>query len=665
MFTSPVRKPDPDVIRVLFEYRRALEAKETAIMEDMAARWLVMENSLKSDMTLLAYEIQRLKDSGLVVTDQLIRKQARYHELNDQMLREIKKYNTEYAAIIEGYQRDAAMLGFDAAQNALMLSSNGLNFNRLNIDAIQSMIGFSRDGSPLYNLLKEDYGDAVTGYTNALIEGIARGYGPVKTAGNMADGFGMGLDRAILISRTETIRAYRTATTEQYRQSGAVTGFRRLVFKPTACISCLMLDGQYYDVAGDLEDHPRGKAELPGNLIISDGVVAFETIHYQGDAIIIRAASGKFLAVTPNHPVLTDRGWVAAKFVKIGDNVLSHSLGDGASVGIVPDKNHVPTVVEKIPSSFDMVRLGRMPSTAKNLYSQREDGKVDVIFSNRFLWNSFDAALQKQIKDDLFGRRDIRRIPFNALGDFTKMFVRQFLSSSPLLGVGNGGASFRTGHISPANISRFRTSASLDIVGSKNPFDNLSGNSELLSDSLFRDSRLINRDNIGIGHNDFIPGVSGNFDAFNLKHFGFTPNEPISLEMIREGLLSRMPSSSTNLTAIASNIVFDRVVEIGCRYFSGHVYSLQTKEEWYSSNNIISHNCTTLAVIKGVADPVWEKGPDYFKGLSPEEQSARMGPEKYELWKDGQFKLEDLSRMQHSDVWGDSPAVKTIEELIG
>jgi hypothetical protein len=53
----------------------------------------------------------------------------------------------------------------------------------------------------------------------------------------------------------------------------------------------------------------------------------------------------------------------------------------------------------------------------------------------------------------------------------------------------------------------------------------------------------------------------------------------------------------------------------------------------------------------------------YFRGLSPEEQETRMGPEKYQLWKEGAFKLEDLARFSHSDTWGDAPRVATVQEL--
>lgn len=261
MFPDPVSRQTPDVIRILYEFRRAIELKELGMLDEMADRWLEIERRLDADITALAFEMQRLKDEGKIITESVLLKSQRYKQLRDQMEREIAKYNRDYAVgMIADQQAQYAKLGIDAAQTAMRsaMGTIGYNFNLINIDAVMNMIGFAGNGSPLYTLLQKDYGDAVSGLTNALINGIARGYGPVKTAREMANGFGMGLDRAILIARTETIRSYRTATTEQYRASGAVTGYRRLVYKPTACLACLMRDGEYFDVAEELSDHPGG-----------------------------------------------------------------------------------------------------------------------------------------------------------------------------------------------------------------------------------------------------------------------------------------------------------------------------------------------------------------------------------------------------------------------
>lgn len=259
-----MKPDDPQVIRVLKEYRAALEARETALMEEMAQRWLTIEAGLQSDMLVLAYEIEKRQAAGTAITEQIIWREERYKKLQAQLETEVKKFNRDAAGMISGSQEENAALGIAAAQDAIHVSiaSSGVTgpmWNRINVRAVESMIGFAGDGSPLYALLKESYPDAVDGILSSLINGIARGSGAAHTANEMAIGMANGLDRALLIARTETARAYRTSSTLQYRESGVVNGFYRLVKKETACMACLMLDGQHFDMESELEDHPRGK----------------------------------------------------------------------------------------------------------------------------------------------------------------------------------------------------------------------------------------------------------------------------------------------------------------------------------------------------------------------------------------------------------------------
>lgn len=258
-------RPDPEVISVLKQYRAALDGREAALMQDMARRWLEIERRLDADITALAYEVARRRDAGETVTDQMIWRMNRYKIIHGQMDEQIRLYNRDYAVnTIRNAQIEYSTLGIRSAQDAIFVSlgPTGGTFNRINIGAVQSMIGFAGDGSPLYTLLRNDYPDAVNGLLNALVNGMARGQGAAQTAREMANGMGMGLDRALLIARTEAARAYRTSSSEQYRQSGVVTGFRRLVKKETACMACLALDGQTFRLEEELTDHPRGRCDL-------------------------------------------------------------------------------------------------------------------------------------------------------------------------------------------------------------------------------------------------------------------------------------------------------------------------------------------------------------------------------------------------------------------
>ena len=268
-------KQDPLVVRVLRAYRTTIDDLETVLMDDMGRRWLQIERVLRSDMSALAEEMARRTAAGETITEQMIFRSQKYKTLNNHMAVEIQKYNKDYAvgAISDAQVRNAT-LGINASQDAITAmypSPLSASFDRINVGAVEAAVGFAGDGSPLIKLLKEDYGDAASGVIDALTNGLGRGLGPTQIANDMANGMGMGLDRAMLIARTEAARSYRAASVQQYRDSGVVDGFMRLVKKATACAGCLMLDGERFELAEDLEDHPRGKCQA---IPVVEGIAA-------------------------------------------------------------------------------------------------------------------------------------------------------------------------------------------------------------------------------------------------------------------------------------------------------------------------------------------------------------------------------------------------------
>jgi hypothetical protein len=243
-----------------------MDTLEDELMKNMAQRWLLIEKSLEKDILILSNEMLLRSKNGETITSQMVWKNDRYKIIKSQMDTQIAKYNKDFAVDrIAKSQELAASLGIDSAQSAIFSSYPSplsAAFNRINLSAVESMIGFAGDGSPLSKLLRNDYGDAANGFMDALINGLAKGDGANAIARNMANGMGMGLDRALLIARTETQRAYRTGSLTQYRESGVVTGFYRLVLKFGACVACLAEDGQHYELAEEFSDHPRGRCTI-------------------------------------------------------------------------------------------------------------------------------------------------------------------------------------------------------------------------------------------------------------------------------------------------------------------------------------------------------------------------------------------------------------------
>lgn len=256
---------EPMVVRMLREFREALGMAEDQLMLEMGRRWLEIEQRLEGDILALALEVERRKAAKETITQQMIWRSERYQKIKGQLQAEIRKYNQDYAiARIGKAQIQAGQLGLKAANDGIQAvfwdaGAVGPYWNRVNVEAVEAMAGLLSNGAPLRSLLVRDYPEALDGLVNSLMNGIARGLGPGAVAHEMVDGMGMGLDRAILIARTEMAKSYRMASTEQYRESGVVSGFRRLVSQETACIGCLMLDGETFDVESELDDHPAGK----------------------------------------------------------------------------------------------------------------------------------------------------------------------------------------------------------------------------------------------------------------------------------------------------------------------------------------------------------------------------------------------------------------------
>lgn len=253
----------PTVIQVLDDYRDRLDSLESVSMQDMVRAWARLEVSVSKDIEELAAEIERRKIMGQVIDEQLIFTLDSYKRYLANVQAELNRYTTALLTqILPEAQYAAGILGINAANESMILSMGGIFqpfWEQLSPSFMRSMLGIAADGSPLRLLLQNGYSLASNAMMEALLTGIGRGYGYRQIAENMRKVSTIGLNRSLLIAKTEIARVYRTGTIEQYRKNTAVYGFYRLVKKSTACLACLVLDGQFYKREEDLADHPRGQ----------------------------------------------------------------------------------------------------------------------------------------------------------------------------------------------------------------------------------------------------------------------------------------------------------------------------------------------------------------------------------------------------------------------
>ena len=252
--------PGPSrVVSVMNEFKADLLGREAAQVAVMVQRWRQVEVRLEGQIAALAQEA-----TAMGATRGQIMRMERYMALLAQTRQQIGSYENYAEQTISQAQLEWGRLGMDEAAMAIQESywDAGLNvtFDRLPTQAVERMVGLAGDGSPLFDVLEKRalYPEAVQGLTDALVQGVARGWNPTKTASRMADGLAGGLDKALTLARTEQLRVYRVASQDQYKASGVVTGYRRLsAHDDNVCAGCLAEDGQECELDLDFEAHPN------------------------------------------------------------------------------------------------------------------------------------------------------------------------------------------------------------------------------------------------------------------------------------------------------------------------------------------------------------------------------------------------------------------------
>lgn len=272
-------RASPSVDQVLRDYRARLLARDADLAAAYARRWLRVEDALEAQYLAAAMEAAELRASGAEISESMVYRMERYQALLGQAQAETERFGQFAAGKIEREQWLAAQDGVRMGERtiAARMGQVGieLNFARLPVDAMRAMIGLSGDGTPLAQLLAASYPEAVTELTQALIDGLALGYNPRKVARMMADAMAGNLQRALLISRTEQMRAFRVAQVQSYRTSGVVSGYRRrCAISSRTCLACLLEDGKFYATIEQYSDHPGGRCSAEPVLAHYDDLIS-------------------------------------------------------------------------------------------------------------------------------------------------------------------------------------------------------------------------------------------------------------------------------------------------------------------------------------------------------------------------------------------------------
>lgn len=252
---------------------------------------------------------------------------------------------------------------------------------------------------------------------------------------------------------------------------------------------------------------------------------------YSGPMIELHLASGEKLSGTPNHPVLTQRGWVAlGELNEAHDRVGCRRPDFVFPSSISHDVDHMPPTMEelfdfaKLSRSRRWIRLGREGEFHGDVVI---GGEVDVVAIDRALGRRLHAAFVQKFGEQALPASDKQLSELSGSGAGAAFLLPSPVEAASFVGGGGEGFSFF-------------------------------GGSPPVAPDLFFVPRPV--DALALG--DIEDGYSG--DSVAGRDAGRTLSQAIRF----------------------SNISLKRRAE-----FRGHVFNLQTAHGWYEADGIVAHNC--------------------------------------------------------------------------
>lgn len=257
-----------EIHRIVERHRQELLRLERGAASEMVRAYGGIWQRLQHDLNRLLKDYNATLEANGEISPSWMYEHDRLYNLQRQVEAELRRFADYAEARIVANELEAVQAAGQHFQEVLAASSSRpgvvARWDRLPTPAIEDLVGFTANGSPLRTLLDELGPAASEAVRSGLIEGLALGQNPREIARRIREEFGGDLVRALRISRTETLRSYREATRRNYQaNSDIIAGWRWLAAKQgRTCAMCLAMDGTFHTLDEHLDDHPNGRCAM-------------------------------------------------------------------------------------------------------------------------------------------------------------------------------------------------------------------------------------------------------------------------------------------------------------------------------------------------------------------------------------------------------------------
>lgn len=305
---------------------------------------------------------------------------------------------------------------------------------------------------------------------------------------------------------------------------------------------------------------------------------------FEGTVVVIETASGKRLACTENHPVLTPGGWVAAGLLDEGGDVVRYLNADRIP-RIGDDHQHVPPSIEQIAESFGRsagVRSSEVPVSPEHFHGDGAGSEVAVVWADGELGRGVDPALSKQSGKQTLAFADMGLPLLLSQRDTASLIETGDTPTGCAVCGSDLPASPFGAHAAPLDSLGLTLPTRFDAASTEAERNHVARDAHLSSDGVDGFSA-----DVALDYAIHVKRESRRRTSISLA----TSSDPVSLEETNDRDSGDTALARELSSGCAGEVATDQIISIRRIEWSGHVFNLETEGGWYAADGIITHNC--------------------------------------------------------------------------
>ena len=333
----------------------------------------------------------------------------RFAEMKEQCAKQLLNVNQTALAYVNGELPEVYALNYNALESAVN-GVGGYSFTLVDADTVRNLAVTDTSLLPYKEIdPAKDIPWNMKKINAETLQGILQGESMDKIAKRIMNVQEMNKTQAIRSARTIVTGAENKGRQDSYARAEAdgiilqkewiSTNDSRTRHSHAVLDGAIVDQDQKFDNGLMFPGDPNGRPEEVYNCFVGETKVASDSDvvrsykhKYDGKIISIKTAGGVQFSCTPNHPILTPNGWIAAELLNNGDNILVTNGENNVFSRVNPYIKHRFPRIDAIHKFGKKMGGERACGLSVNFHGDISTADVEVVTHKRLLRNGRDSG---------------------------------------------------------------------------------------------------------------------------------------------------------------------------------------------------------------------------------------------------------------------------------